>query len=38
MAVYSYCGDPFNDRAELAAAGGQLFDDMRALPALLGIA
>jgi len=37
MAVYSYCGDPFNDRAELAAAGGQLFDDMRALPALLGI-
>ncbi len=38
MAVYSYCGDPFNDRAELAAAGGRLFDDMRALPALLGIA
>ena len=37
MAIYSYCGDPFNDRAELAAAGGVLFDDMRELPALLGI-
>lgn len=35
MAVYSYCGDPFNDRDELAAAGGILFDDMRELPKLL---
>lgn len=37
MSVYSYCGDPFNDRDELAGAGGILFDDMRKLPDLIGI-
>ncbi len=38
MRVFSYCGDAHADRDGLAAAGGILFDDMRKLPALLGIA
>ena len=38
MAVLSYCGAPLNDPAELAAAGGVLFDDMRELPGLMAIA
>ncbi|MGH7005486.1 MAG: HAD family hydrolase [Alphaproteobacteria bacterium] len=38
MRVFSYCGDSHADREGLAAAGGILFDDMRKLPALLGIA
>ncbi|TKT74876.1 HAD family hydrolase [Aquamicrobium sp. LC103] len=38
MRVYSYHGDPHSDRDGLEAAGGILFDDMRRLPALLGIA
>ena len=38
MRVFSYCGDAHADREGLAAAGGILFDDMRTLPALLGIA
>ena len=37
MPVFSYHGDPHSDRDGLAAAGGVLFDDMRALPALLGL-
>jgi HAD superfamily hydrolase (TIGR01509 family) len=38
MRVFSYCGDEHSDREGLTAAGGILFDDMRKLPALLGIA
>lgn len=38
MRVFSYCGDEHSDREGLAAAGGILFDDMRELPRLLGIA
>ncbi|PRD52900.1 HAD family hydrolase [Phyllobacterium myrsinacearum] len=38
MRVFSYCGDEHADHEGLAAAGGILFDDMRKLPALLGIA
>ncbi|QND51480.1 HAD family phosphatase [Phyllobacterium sp. 628] len=38
MRVFSYCGDEHADHAGLTAAGGILFDDMRKLPALLGIA
>jgi HAD superfamily hydrolase (TIGR01509 family) len=38
MRVFSYCGDEHSDREGLVAAGGILFDDMRKLPALLGIA
>lgn len=38
MRVFSYCGDEHSDREGLIAAGGILFDDMRKLPALLGIA
>lgn len=37
MRVFSYHGDPYSDRDGLAAAGGTLFDDMRALPGLLGL-
>jgi HAD superfamily hydrolase (TIGR01509 family) len=37
MRVFSYHGDPHSDRDGLAAAGGVLFDDMRDLPALLGL-
>lgn len=38
MRVFSYHGDPHSDRDGLAAAGGIPFDDMRRLPALLGLA
>ncbi|MRG54395.1 HAD-IA family hydrolase [Phyllobacterium sp. SYP-B3895] len=38
MRVFSYCGDEHADHEGLAAAGGILFDDMRKLPAPLGIA
>ena len=37
MRVFSYHADPHSNREGLAAAGGILFDDMRELPALLGI-
>ena len=37
MAAYGYVGDPLTDRAALEAAGAALFDDMRRLPALLGL-
>lgn len=35
MRVYSYFADPLSNKDELAAAGGILFDDMRALPGLM---
>jgi len=38
MRVLSYCGDPHGDREGLAAAGGELFDDMRELAGLIGLA
>jgi HAD superfamily hydrolase (TIGR01509 family) len=38
MRVFSYCGDPHTDRDGLERAGGILFDDMRALAALVPIA
>lgn len=37
MTVLSYAGDPMADRDGLAEAGGILFDDMRDLPALIGL-
>lgn len=37
MAVLGYAADPLTDREGLAEAGALLFDDMRALPALLGL-
>lgn len=37
MTVYSYCADVYSDREGLEEAGGILFDDMRALPSLIGI-
>ena len=37
MQVFSFHGDPHSDRDGLEQAGGVLFDDMRALPALLGL-
>lgn len=37
MRVLAYHGDPLSDRDALAAAGGELFDDMRHVPALLGL-
>ncbi|MEQ8449488.1 MAG: HAD family phosphatase [Nitratireductor sp.] len=37
MTVLSYAGDPMADRDGLAQAGGILFDDMRDLPALIGL-
>lgn len=37
MRVLSYCGDPHGDRAGLAAAGGELFDDMRDLAGMIGL-
>jgi HAD superfamily hydrolase (TIGR01509 family) len=37
MRVFSYCGDPFNDRAELQAVGGIAFDDMRLLSGMIGL-
>ncbi|MEI5679187.1 MULTISPECIES: HAD family hydrolase [unclassified Mesorhizobium] len=38
MRVYAYHGDPYSDRDGMAAAGGILFDDMRALSGLIPIA
>jgi HAD superfamily hydrolase (TIGR01509 family) len=37
MRVFSYHGDPYSDPHGLAAAGGILFDDMRALAGLVPI-
>ena len=37
MRVFGYHGDPLSDREGLAEAGATLFDDMRALPGLLGL-
>lgn len=37
MRVFSYCGDPMADRDGLMAAGGLLFDDMRALAGFIPI-
>ena len=37
MTVYSYAGDPFAHRETLASAGGVVFDNMRDLPAMLGL-
>jgi beta-phosphoglucomutase-like phosphatase (HAD superfamily) len=36
MRVLGYAADPLTDAQGLAEAGAQVFDDMRALPALLG--
>jgi HAD superfamily hydrolase (TIGR01509 family) len=36
--VFGYAGDPMTDRVALQAAGAVVFDDMRKLPALLGLA
>lgn len=38
MRVFGYAGDPMTDAAGLDAAGAVVFDDMRKLPALLGLA
>ncbi|MDP3896516.1 MAG: HAD family phosphatase [Mesorhizobium sp.] len=38
MRALAYCGDPEAERDGLHAAGGELFDDMRDLPRLIGIA
>jgi HAD superfamily hydrolase (TIGR01509 family) len=38
MRVLGYVGDPETDAAAVEAAGATLFSDMRALPALLGLA
>jgi beta-phosphoglucomutase-like phosphatase (HAD superfamily) len=37
MRALAYAGDPEAERAGLAAAGGELFDDMRELPRLIGL-
>jgi HAD superfamily hydrolase (TIGR01509 family) len=37
MRALAYAGDPEADREGLAEAGGELFDDMRELPRLIGI-
>jgi len=37
MKVFGYVGDPMTDREALAAAGAQVFDDMRDLSGLIGI-
>jgi HAD superfamily hydrolase (TIGR01509 family) len=37
MRAYGYVGAPHTDRAGLMEAGAIVFDDMRALPALLGV-
>ena len=37
MRVYGYAADPLTNAQGLAEAGAQVFDDMRALPALLGL-
>lgn len=38
MRALAYAGDPESEREGLAAAGGELFDDMRELPRLIGLA
>ncbi|MGE0424111.1 MAG: HAD family hydrolase [Reyranellaceae bacterium] len=38
MRAYGYVGAPHTDRAGLADAGARVFEDMHALPALLGVA
>lgn len=38
MRAYGYIGAPHTDRAGLVEAGATVFDDMRALPSLLGAA
>jgi hypothetical protein len=35
MRSLAYAGAPHAPRAELAAAGGELFDDMKTLPGLV---
>ena len=37
MRVFGYAADPLTDADGLAEAGAELFDDMRALPALMGL-
>jgi beta-phosphoglucomutase-like phosphatase (HAD superfamily) len=37
MRVFGYAADPLTDKEGLAQAGAQVFDDMRALPALMGL-
>lgn len=37
MRVFGYAADPLTDGKGLAEAGAQVFDDMRALPALMGL-
>ena len=37
MRVFGYAGDPHTDGRALARDGAHVFDDMRALPALLGL-
>ncbi|PCJ71995.1 MAG: HAD family hydrolase [Rhodobiaceae bacterium] len=37
MKVFGYAGDPMTDRKALAAAGAQVFDDMRDLSGLIGL-
>jgi HAD superfamily hydrolase (TIGR01509 family) len=37
MRALAYVGAPYADRAALAAAGGQVFDDMRQLASLVGL-
>ena len=38
MPVFSYCGDPLSDREAMGKAGGILFDDMRELSGMIGLA
>lgn len=38
MRALAYAGDPEAEREGLATAGGELFDDMRELPRLIGLA
>src|SRR5512139_264859 len=35
MRALAYAGEPYANRAALAAAGGEVFDDMKKLPALI---
>lgn len=37
MRAYGYVGAPYTDRAGLVEAGATVFEDMRTLPALLGV-
>ncbi|MDJ0614872.1 MAG: HAD family hydrolase [Rhizobiaceae bacterium] len=37
MRVLAYCGDEASDQDKLKNAGGEIFDDMRTLPALIGL-